>query len=352
MNKKLLSVAVATAMALPMVANAGSDVKSKVYGAVHVAGQYVDDGHNDATIAIAGDSRKGSKFGIKGEMKTNLMDFMAIGQYEIGLDMSGKTAKSPSGSTAGVQYQRDSWVGLSSKTMGKIRMGTMATSYKGNGKFVDPFFTTAVEGRGFLGIQSSQMHAGTGDGRGRSTNTVRYDSPNLGVKGLKASVNYNVAPGAGAANNMGFGLKWMTKDKKTGAFFDAQMIGEGNYVNGGAEAGNAMKIGGKYTTKGFTVSGQYEIDGCAISKDKDNTTDIWFLAGAYKMKKTTFILTLGGRAEMGSNENDRMGWAIGAKHGIAKGAALYAAFGSVSGGDGFNGGETMSAAAVGAVAKF
>ena len=113
MSKKLnlLSVAVVAALALPMAANAGD---AKVYGAVHVAFQQVTVGDADATYDIDGTSSKANKIGLKGSTDSNLMDFKAVYQFEMGLHQQKDS-----------YFQRDTWVGLSSKSMGTVRGGTM-----------------------------------------------------------------------------------------------------------------------------------------------------------------------------------------------------------------------------------
>ncbi len=351
MNKKLLTIAVVTAMATPMLANA--EAKSAVYAKVHVAGEIIDDG-NDTSYSIAGNSSKASNVGVKGEIDTNLMDLKAIAQIEIGLDQDSNTeytgqVSAKSGSKAGLLYQRDSWVGLSSKSMGTVRMGTIKTSYKQSGTMIDPLYTTALEGRGFNQTMSSQLHGGTGNGRGRSTHTVRYDSPDMG--GAKVIANYNANPTA--EDNMGLGVHW--KGGPAAAFLDFQLIGEDNYVtdkNGKADTGNAVKVGGKYTAGDIMVSGQYEIDGGAISGNSDGSNDRLFLAGEYTMGATSFVATFGMAMETDNDEDDNTAFGLAVKQKLAKKVTGYAGWGMATGGKGFNNDDDISAFAVGLVAGF
>ena len=71
MNKKLMSVAVTTAMALPMLAANADEGMSKPYGEVHMAYQNVKVGDAKATNDIDGTSAKANKFGLKGSVDTN-----------------------------------------------------------------------------------------------------------------------------------------------------------------------------------------------------------------------------------------------------------------------------------------
>ncbi len=340
MNKKLITIAVATAMAMPMVVNAGT--KAKFYGRMHVAGEMVDDG-TTTTYSLNGHARKANRIGGKAEFDTNLMDFKGVAQIEIGLNQENNVTGKPPAEF----FQRDSWVGLSSKSVGTVRMGTIVSSWKQTGKSVDPLFTTALEGRGFLRTQSAQLVAGTGLGRGRSTHTVRYDSPNMG--GAKVVLDYNFNPTG--ADNIGLGVRW--KGGPAAVFFDYKSIGEGNYVDGGANSGTAMKFGGKYRMGDIAVMGEYSIDGGAISKTKDGTQNLLHLSGVYSMGATAVVVTFGMAAEStdgAKNGNTAFGLAV--KQKLAKGFAAYVGYGLASGEDNYNGGNDMSAAAAGLIATF
>jgi len=344
MNKKLIVVAVAGALALPMAANAGGKVKT--YGAMHVAVERISVGDGDAQLSMNSSSRKGNRLGIKGSKDTNVADFKAVFQFEAGLNMEDTHAKTGINSgkpTTGLYFQRDSWVGLSSKSMGTVRAGTMATSYKQSGAKLDPLFTTGAEGRGAINIMSATMHAGVGDGRGRSAHTVRYDSPS--IAGAKVIVDYNIVAG-GAGDNFGAGVHWKNGPAK--AFFDYQSIHADTFGTG--DDVNAMKFGGAYTVAGFTIGAQYEIDGGAISKNKDGTQNMLFVTASYKMGSTTFIVN-GGMADEKTDgaKNDNTSYVVAVSQAVAKKTGIYVGYAGTSGGDKHN---EVSALIAGMTAKF
>jgi len=321
MNKKLLSVAVVAALALPMAANAGA---AKVYGAAHVALQSVTVGDEDAVWDIDGTSSKANKLGLKGSTDTNLMDFKAVYQFELGLDQKKD-----------IYFQRDTWVGMSSKSMGTVRGGTIATAWKSTSKMVDPLFTTALEARGgVVGGASSQLAGGKGTDRGRSTNTVRYDSPSF--SGVKVSGNYAFAEGK---DNIGAGVLY--KMKGLSAFANYQTAGEDM---------SAMKVGGKYTMGAIGVSGAYEIDGGAISQNEDGEQNKLYLAGTYTMGASTFIVNFGMSAETETDDkDDRTGFGFAVSQQVAKKVSIYAGYG-MSSGD--NSDDDVKALAIGMKAGF
>ncbi len=312
MNKKLLSVAVIAALALPLTANAGT---SKAYGKVHLALQGVTAGDASRVWDIDGESRKASKFGIKGSVDTNLMDFKAVYQLEMGLDMN----KASDGQGYLGYYERDTWTGMSSKTMGTVRGGTIISAWKSTSKLVDPMFTTAFEGRGkIVGGASSQLAGGTGDNRGRSTRTIRYDSPK--IAGVKVSANYAFRD---AADAMGVGVLY--KAGGIAAFANYQTINADE---------SATKFGGKISMGAFGLSGAYEIDSGAISTNgKDGTQNSLYAAATYSMGATTFVANLGQVAEsLKDAADDSLGYGFTVKQKVAKKVSIYAGYGASSGG--------------------
>ena len=321
MNKKLLSVAVAAALVLPVTANAGA---AKVYGAVHVALQQTTTGSEDAVWDIDGTSSKANKLGIKGSTDSNLMDFKAVYQFEMGLHQQNDA-----------YFQRDTWVGLSSKTMGTVRGGTVGTAWKSNSKMVDPLFTTALEGRGgVVGGASSQLAGGKGTDRGRSTHTVRYDSPS--IAGAKLSVNYAFAD---AKDNIGAGVTYKMGGM---AFF-------GNYQTAGEDL-TATKVGAKIKMGAIGISGAYEIDGGAISQVEDGEANNLYVAATYGMGATTLIVNFGMSDDVSSDvKSGRSGFGVAVSQKLAKKVSLYAGWGSSSGD---NSDDDESALAIGMKAGF
>jgi len=317
MNKRLMTVAVAAALALPMAANAGD---AKVYGKVHVS----LDNLSDSGLRIDGQSKKANSIGVKGSMDSNLHDFKVVYKIEAGMDLE---------STDGFHKQRDTWVGMSSKSIGTFRAGTIVTSYKGSGKMVDPLFTTTAEGRGAMGLMSD-LHGGTGDNAGRATNTMRYDSPSIG--GAKIIGTYTVRPSVD--DNIGVGLHY--KNGPVAAFFD--------YISFGDEELTAMKVGGKYTAGPASVALQYEIDddgsiGTARTNKKVGTGiggDQLFVAGTYSMGATSLIVTVG-------SNDENMGYALAAQQKLNKKAAAYLGYAASD-----DSGTDDSAITAGMVVKF
>ena len=296
MNKKLLVIAVAGVMAMPLAANAGG--KHKVYGATHISVDQLE----DTKLVVHGGARKANKIGMKGSMDTNVADFKAVYQIEAGMAIG-------EGSSPGF-FERDSWVGLSSKSMGTVRLGTMATHYKQMGKATDALFTTSAEGRGLIKTQSKQ-HSGFGPARGRADQMIRYDSPS--ISGAKVIAHYQVVQAM--EDNMGLGLQYKAGNYL--AFFD--------YINFGAAEKTAMKVGGKAKFGPASLALQYEIDDDGSIETVSGGENQLHVQGTYSMGATTLILTVG-------NNSENTGYAVAVSQKVAKKASVYVGY-AASGGD-------------------
>lgn len=296
MNKKLLAVAVAGTLVLPLAANAGG--KHKAYGAVHLSVDRPD----TAGIVVSGGGSKANKLGMKGSMDTNIADFKAIYQLEVGMEVGG--AKEPG------TFERDTWAGLSSKSMGTVRVGTMATHYKQMGKATDALFTTSAEGRDSLVSSQSKLHGGFGATGGRATQMVRYDSPS--ISGAKVIAHYQFVDNGD--NNMGVGLQYKAGNYL--AFFD--------YMDLAAVEKTAMKVGGKAKFGPASLALQYEIDdnGSVATKASGAAGENQLhVQGTYTMGATTLVLTVG-------NNSENTGYAIAVSQKVAKKANVYVGYGA------------------------
>jgi len=298
MRTKLIAVACAAVFVLPVSVMAVDN--HRAYGHLHLSVDKLD----DSGYVISGDSSKGSRIGMKGSMDTNVSDFKAVYKIEAGMIL--EDGDSPAGFTE----QRDTWVGMSSKSFGTFRLGTIGTPYKASGKLIDPLYETSAEARGVVKTMSAH-HRGTGDDKGRSTNTVRFDSASLG--GVKAVGHYNFAPGD---NNMGLGLHYKKDDV---AFFI-------DYLNSGATDKTAMKFGSKVKTGAASFAFQYELDDDGSVAVVDGAGDQFFFATTYEMDATALTFTIG-------NNNKETGYTLGTMHKLNKAAKVYLVYVNDGSGD-------------------
>jgi len=222
--------------------------------------------------------------------------------------------------------------------VGLLRAGTIETPYMQTGNMLDPFSSDALSTRFFIDIQSA-LHHNTGKGRGRATNTLRYDSP-ISQAGVTAQLFMVIDNSDDADHSYGGGLIYTTPNMTL--FWQY-------YDNGESGDDEATKIGAKLGSEAFSIFGQYEVDNGLISlseglsslgSDTDNTADgdnifednrttgadVWFLGLSYKTGRITLLYEYGERknSEKGrQNEDGHTGWVAGLRIQLDTYAYLY-----------------------------
>lgn len=332
MDKKILSAAIAGVLAGSMAFAATADVT--LYGRVDASVDAIDvdddaggdDGFDDINM-----NSNQSRLGVKGSEDLG-NGLKAIFQMEYEANVSGTT------SAQGLNGGRDQWVGLQGG-FGKIRLGTMSTSYKSHGALVDPIYSTSLQGRGSNAgmptMLQSGLHNGSGEnGAGRMTNHLRYDTADY--NGFSATVDYQFDENESATDRdddtYGFGAQY----KNGPALIYADYI---TSDHGGAD--DAWKVGGSYSFGAIGLYGQYEMDGGLISgtQSEDPTVtnleedaDVWFLGGTYTMGNAMLYLAYG----QGDDSNDPTynaeydTWTLAGTYNFSKRTMVYTGFQQVS----------------------
>ena len=211
-------------------------------------------------------------------------------------------------------YDLDQYLGLEGR-FGLLRVGTMLTPYMQTGTMLDPYRRDALGARFFPKIQSA-LHTGTAKGRGRTTNSIRFDSPP--ARGVAAQFFYGIDQSEENDNSFGTGL---TFDSEYMSLF-AQW-----YDNGEPGKDTAWKLGGELKGGGASLFGQYEYDDGLISiaeglssndltiEGNDTTgADVWHVGLKYTNGKILLIGQYGQRKDStnGANPDDgHTGWLLG-----------------------------------------
>jgi len=180
MNKKLIAVAVAAGLALPMVSAQAVEVAGKkleIYGKVHVSISKNDQ------LGTAADNflleSNGSRLGFKGAIPLD-GGLSGTYKYETEIDVDSATTAFAT---------RNTYIGLKG-AFGEVRLGQHDSSLKmAQGKF-DQFGDTVGDIK----------HAGDEDGENRNKNSITYVG-----KFDKLSVNVQLIPGEGDGTDGGSG---------------------------------------------------------------------------------------------------------------------------------------------------
>jgi predicted porin len=315
MKKSILTIAVLAASVVAPAAMAAPTVYGNVHLSINAADNDVPGANNNLQM-----SSNTSAIGVKGS--EDLGDGMkAIYKVEFQIDLLGGADVTPDDSApnqgTGTLKGRDQFVGLKGG-LGTIKFGTMSSNYKQMGGKVDPLYRTPLEGRGFLNTQSS-LHGGRGVNRGRQTNTVQYSSPKMGGFQLVANTTFS----GSEDETSGIGIRWANK-----AF-----LVYGDWIDGVATnpvptstsaTESALKLGGKFTAKAFSIGLQYETSEDYVSND------YIFASGTFNFNKNNMIaLTAGQASNYGANA-DTTGLAVAYNHKLSKMTNVYVGYGAKS----------------------
>jgi predicted porin len=374
MQKKLLSLAIASALAIPGAAMADVSTSSganiTVYGQMHASWDYVDnDSHgddNDDNTAVFRNSRLGFKgaedlgSGLKG-----------IWNIEARIDTGANDVR-----------LRDTFVGLSSDRWGTIKMGRHNTPYKMATEKLDGFADTIADFNNIIGVHMTRAKLDNNeDGdttdafdnnvavmnfNERENQLLMYETPNFnGFSAAIARESFTVdeermedaGVAAGGTNTYDDDDEWETLSFMAkydqGPYFASfayeEYSGSSRASNGtitnnhGAtdeEEVDAWKIGLGYTFGNSKLAFVYE----DIDVDDDDDIDNEILAreaywGMFSHRFGNNIVKLAyGRAEDSDTDTDEIGdgskddddeadnWSIGVEHEFSKRTKVYAIY--------------------------
>ena len=328
MDKKILAAAIAGVLAGSMAFAANADVT--LYGQIDLSidSMDVDGGEDDINM-----NSNQSAVGVKGSEDLG-NGLKAIFQLEWEVDPS-KRQNDGSNMT-----DRDQWVGLQG-SFGKVRFGTMSTTYKASGAMIDPMYRTSFQGRAW-GLQSG-LHSGAGDdGQGRMTNAIAYDTPDF--NGLSGAVTYSFDDDCKISNTAAATTTACTADDDAYSFGARYKNGPAlvfaDYITsdrGGAD--DAWKVGGKYSFGAATVYGQYESDGGLIANGvpgdqtaaENEGADIWHLAASYTMGNAMIYAGYGqGDDDDAAGNSEYDVWTLAGMYNFSKRTMAYAGFQQLS----------------------
>lgn len=307
MNKKLLALAVASAVA-PLYAHAAGSLN--IYGGVGMAVESID---TDVQSALGVNSNH-SALGFEGSMElSNGMD--AVFHYDtfVNLDGGGDTL---------FDGGRDGWAGLRGG-FGTVALGFQGRPWKTLSHALDPFEGTIADYSSVMG------NAGNGSTYfdGGIGHAIIWFGPDM--DGLSWHVQYGAEEVEDGANNMGAQIHYSNDMYFVGASFDANDGG-----SGGTDE-EAMKLVGSINLDGgFTVTGAFEsISGAGFVDGADR--DAFWLAGSYQAGDTRFSLAFATADELDTVDDSGASQAsLGIFHNLAENTTVYAIFTSISNDDG------------------
>lgn len=313
MKKTLIALAVA---ALPMAAQADTS-NVTVYGQMNVSLDLLrtNDATASADTSLNRVSSNSSRIGFKGT--EDLGNGMAANfqiEETIGVD----------GSAAWGASQRNTYVGLSGKSWGEVRIGNHDTPYKMATGNLDIFADTAADYNSIIGANNA---TGAVNFDERATNTIAYISPNL--SGFTAAVAWVAAEedGNGAASNKSaYSLAGMYANGPIFASLAYERYANGANVSSASNTDKATKIGFGYNFGDAKVGFIWENnDTTEAASAKDRSAygvNVAYTMGTNVLKAAYLVAKDGNDA----NDTGAKNLSIGVDHNMSKRTAVYALY--------------------------
>ena len=280
MNKKLIALAVAGALAAPVIASAqGTNVT--IFGRVQQEYSGVATGNNGGSTGDAAyqgglnDNARSSRWGL--QIAEDLgRGLRAIARLEQGLNTGSGTANTP----------REQWVGLSSAQWGDVKFGRVQSPFKdfAGGMTIDPFAYTTLQANGAGGTMSGSANGMGSGANGFVNGAIRFDSiqtDGFSFAGL-------LMPGD--ANNFD-----PTKNGNDTASFFGGGGGNTGGKNGEFDGQAAAKYAGNYMGAAYTVFGGYSRDNAndaqkaLLVTSGSRVEEVWRAGGTLKHDNLSFV---------------------------------------------------------------
>lgn len=321
MNKKLIAIGIAAALAAPLAAQAGVEV----YGDARVSLDFVNNNASspaeDNTVSL---SSNYSYLGFKGDEDLGA-GLTALWQIEQEVDFdNGTWGNQP----------RDTYVGVAGG-FGSVMAGNIRTPYRLSTMRLDPFANTRGD---FNAIIGSVDGFSIFNDESWTNNTIEYTTPDL--NGFNAALAYMLSD-VTTGNDTLAGRTSATKDKdgyslsvgyNNGPIFATAGYESLNKVGFGGGTGTpdaqAYKLGGSYTIMDATTIGALfeNIDLGGIVGDRN----AWSVDVSHKIGSTTLMAAYNGADKTKISKTAANQFSVGVKQALSKNTEVYALWTQVS----------------------
>lgn len=319
MNKKLMVIGIAAALAAPLAAQAGVEV----YGQARASVDF--NSNNDSTVGNKKDnisvSSNASRIGFKGD--EDLGGGLALmWQIENNVDFdTGVAFNSP----------RPTFVGVGGD-FGTVLAGKLDLPYKGTDKY-DIFIDTKADYNGIMG----NVGGASAFYDARTNNTLEYMLPNMNgfqaklalVMADAISGNDNLPMSSAAEKRSAYDVGVSYDNGPLSLIADYLDFNKGITVGGSDKNLTAWKVGGAYTIMdATTVALIYESADALNSSGNVKARNGWYLSAKHKIGNTTLKLAYAGADKVSGNTTDNGAdqISVGASQALTKNTEVYALY--------------------------
>jgi len=331
MNKKLMAVAVAGALAAPALAYAQSASNVQVYGRAQLTLANVKT--TDATSGVNIRSRNrvddnSSRIGFRGEERLS-PDLRAIFRIESGVNMdTGDNSRN-----TGPFASREGWVGLRSNSMGQLTIGKQNVWWT---NFTDQTQANYIN----HGLQYNT--GGNGGGLAapavRLNNDIKYTTPNW--NGFRGYLNYapNSEAAVGGADTdgkvLGVSASYLTKT------ILAEFHWAENEAAGPSPAtrtGTKLGLGWAYNPGAIISLNLIRLEDENVVGTSTRKVNSWQLNWSHMMGNWQWMAQLGASGDRsGASDTGSKGWLLAAKYHFSKRTGAYISYTKVDNESGAN----------------
>jgi len=328
MMKKILAAAIVSAFAAPAFA---ATANVDVYGNLGVSVDFINtDAASPADDKLTRFSSNSSRIGFKGAEDLG-GGLSAIWQIENQINIDGVgTSNAFVGASTFSSNLRNTFAGLSSKSMGTVLLGIHDTPYKLSAGKIQFWGDTSADYNNIVGNVQGSTHFDL-----RTGNTLAYISPKFGgLSGAIAYVEGNEV-GNGALADASAWSASVTYDQ--GPLFLTAAYEKHNNVVGNtaatatapavpADDRDAFKLGAGYAFGNTKLGLIYEkADSASFVAGKVRDRSAWYLNGAHAMGNIVLKAAYGRAGDLdGVNDTGADTWSLGADYTLSKRSYLYA----------------------------
>mgnify|MGYP001249742179 CR=1 FL=1 len=312
MMKKILAAAIVSAFAAPAFA---ATANVDIYGAFRGSVDFVDaDGFDSRTRVSSNNSR----IGFKGAEDLG-GGLSAIWQWEYAFQLDQQSATNTfqsNNDTQGSNSSRHTFVGLSSKTLGSLTLGTQESPLKTSTGPLAVFGDTLADYRSVFTKLST-----------RSDNSVMYTSPTM--TGLTLRAMYGARNENGVTATEDSNMYAASVVYSNGPLYATLAYESNEDVSTTVSKNDAWRAGVGYTFGNTKLGLAYEDndrDDSAVTTTA-NDGSAWYVSVSHKMGNVTLGASYTDRDEYTSGaDNGAKQYAVGATYSLSKRTELYALY--------------------------
>jgi predicted porin len=336
MKKSLIALAVAGAVVAP--AAFADSANANLYGIMSFSVDWANtnEGGDDSDLVTGRDNV--SRIGMKGSEDLG-NGLSAIWQAEMALNASFDGSGSLSGT--GTNSWRNTFVGLSSGSMGTVVLGRHDTPYKLATAKLDPFADTLGDYNAIIGatsvVRAGSVAVGATGFDIRAPQTIAYITPNwsgfsAAVAYVEVKLNDDAIFGSNSENTNAWSVMGMYEN---GPIFGSLAYEKHNgalaFASAPDDSQDAWKLGLGYSFGPAQVGFVYE------NLDDDlnhspNSRDAWYLSGVYNLGAIDLKAAYGkaDNSDAPGPDDGADFWVIGADYNFSKRTKLYAMYATVN----------------------